>query len=102
MKTDYKNWVPKGMIYGMLAGSAGLAAVYLGAYKLTENACKPVRIGVRGIVGAGLLGCGAMTAWCVIAHNRFSYDGKRQMSRQIRQIVGGNQQLCLSQYHRRR
>ena len=99
MKTDYKNWVPKGMIYGMLAGSAGLAAVYLGAYKLTENACKPVRIGVRGIVGAGLLGCGAMTAWCVIAHNRFSYNGKRQMSRQI---VGGNQQLCLSQYHRRR
>lgn len=83
MKADYKNWVPKGMIYGMLAGTAGLAAAYLGVGKLTQNACKPVRIGAKGVVGAGLLGCGAMTAWCVIAHNRFSYDGKRQMSKQI-------------------
>ena len=26
MKADYKNWVPKGMIYGFGAGAAGLAA----------------------------------------------------------------------------
>ncbi|MBQ3664931.1 MAG: hypothetical protein II919_02345 [Lachnospiraceae bacterium] len=29
MKADYKNRVPKGMIYGMFAGTAGLAATYL-------------------------------------------------------------------------
>lgn len=83
MKADYKNWVPKGMIYGMIAGTVGLTAAYLGVEKLTENVCKPVRIGVKSVVGAGLLGCGAMTAWCVVAHNRFSYDGKRKMSKQI-------------------
>ena len=83
MKADYKNWVPKGMIYGMFAVTAGLAAAYLGAGKLTKNACKTIRIGAKGVVGAGLLGSGAMTAWCVIAHNRFSYEGKRQMSKQI-------------------
>lgn len=83
MKADYKNWVPKGMIYGMLAGTAGFAAAYLGAGKLTENACRPVRIGAKGVIGAGLIGCGAMTAWCIVAHDRFSYEGKRQMSRQI-------------------
>ena len=83
MKADYKNWVPKGMIYGMIAGTAGFAAAYLGAGKLTENACRPVRIGAKGVIGAGLIGCGAMTAWCIVAHNRFSYEGERQMSRQI-------------------
>ena len=83
MKADYKNWVPKGMIYGMLAGTAGFAVAYLGAGKLTENACRPVRIGAKGVIGAGLIGCGAMTAWCIVAHDRFSYEGERQMSRQI-------------------
>lgn len=83
MKADYKNWVPKGMIFGMLAGTAGFALAYLGAGKLTRNAPKPIRIGIKGSVGAGLIGCGTMTLWCIAAHNRFSYDGKRQMSRQI-------------------
>ena len=83
MKADYKNWVPKGMIYGMLAGTVGLAAAYVGADRLTKNACKEVRIGAKGVIGAGLFGCGAMTAWCVTAHKRFSYDGERQMSRRI-------------------
>lgn len=83
MRPDYKNWVPKGMIHGMVAGTAGLTAAYLGVGKLTEKAPAPIRIGAKGIVGAGLLGCGAMTAWCIVAHDRFSYDGKRQMSKQI-------------------
>ena len=26
MKTNYKNWVPKGMIYGLAAGTAACAA----------------------------------------------------------------------------
>ena len=83
MRPDYKNWVPKGMIHGMVAGTAGLTAAYLGVGKLTEKAPAPIRIGAKGIVGAVLLGCGAMTAWCIVAHDRFSYDGKRQMSKQI-------------------
>lgn len=67
----------------MFAGTAGLAAAYIGAGKLTEKTAVPIRIGTRGILAAGFFGCGAMTIWCVLAHNRFSYDGKRQMSKQI-------------------
>ena len=26
MKADYKNWVPKGMIYGLMAGTGVLGA----------------------------------------------------------------------------
>ena len=83
MKADYKNWVPKGMVYGMLAGTAGLAAAYIGAGKLTKNAKKPVRIATKGLIGTGLVVCGAFSTWCVVAHDRFSYDGKRQLSKQI-------------------
>lgn len=73
MKADYKNWVPDGMIYGFGAGAVGLAAVA----GLVKN--KPIST----FMGAGALGCGAMTAWCVYANGQFSYDGKRKLSRQI-------------------
>ena len=73
MKADYKNWVPNGMIYGFGATTAGLVAV-AGVVK-----SKPI----SALLGAGALGCGAFTAWCVYANKQFSYDGKRKLSKQI-------------------
>lgn len=73
MKADYKNWVPNGMIYGFGAAAAGLA-IAAGVVKI-----KPI----SALLGVGVLGCGAWTAWCVYANSQFSYDGKRQLSRQI-------------------
>ena len=73
MKADYKNWVPKGMIYSFGAAAAGLAAVA----GVTNNKA------LSALLGAGAMGCGAWTAWCVYANDQFSYDGKRQLSRQI-------------------
>ena len=73
MKADYKNWVPNGMIYGIGAATAGLAT----AAGIVKN--KPI----SALLGAGALGCGAWTVWCVYANGQFSYDGKRQLSRQI-------------------
>lgn len=35
------------------------------------------------VLGAGALGCGAFTAWCIYANGQFSYDGKRKLSKQI-------------------
>ena len=72
-KADYKNWVPNGMIYGFGAAAVGLAAVA----GVVKN--KPI----SALLGAGALGCGAMTAWCVYANGQFSYDGKRKLSKQI-------------------
>lgn len=73
MKADYKNWVPNGMIYGIGAVTAGLAT----AAGIVKN--KPI----SALLGAGALGCGAWTVWCVYANGQFSYDGKRQLSCQI-------------------
>ena len=73
MKADYKNWVPNGMIYGFGAAATGLAIAAGVVKKSTMSA----------LLGVGALGCGAWTAWCVYANNQFSYDGKRQLSRQI-------------------
>lgn len=80
MKADYKNWIPKGMIYGLGAVTASLisaAAVARHHFK-----CKLSTVGSAAL-GAGALGSGAVTAWCIYAHNRFSYDGKRKLSKEI-------------------
>ena len=73
MKADYKNWVPKGMIYGFGAAAAGLAAV-AGAIKNKS---------ISAVLSAGALGCGMFTTWCIYANGQFSYDGKRKLSKQI-------------------
>ena len=73
MKADYKNWVPNGMIYGFGAAAAGLAAVA----GVVKN--RPIST----LLGAGALGCGMFTTWCIYANKQFSYDGKRKLSKQI-------------------
>lgn len=83
MKADYKNWIPKGMICGLIAGTGVLAAGGGAAHKLMKYAPKPLRMTVESVLTLGALGCGAFTAWSVIAYRQFSYDGKRKMSQQI-------------------
>jgi len=83
MKADYKNWVPKGMIYGLAAGTGVLGAGFAAAFALTKEAPTPVRIGVNAVLGLGTLACGKATQWSVFAYKQFSYNGKRQLSKQI-------------------
>ena len=80
MKPDYKNWVPKGMIAGLGAASAVLTAAAVGTGMLKKGA---LTTAVSAVLGAGALGCGAFTAWCIYANGQFSYDGKRKLSKQI-------------------
>lgn len=74
MKADYKNWMPKGMILGALA----VAVVFCIA---------TVIVGVTSVVGKVLLVltilCAIMTLWMFLMHRAFSYNGARQMSKQI-------------------
>ena len=83
MKPDYKNWMPKGMVLGTLAGAVGcfgLAAV-CGCTGLIKNeTAKAVTTGVLLLAGAAA-GGGAL--WMALLYRAFSYDGKRQMSRQV-------------------
>ena len=80
-QADYKNWVPKGMIVSVAAGTAGLAAGAASLLALGKGK-KAAKLGAA-VCGAGALGLGAMTGWCVMAYRAFSYDGERKLSRQI-------------------
>ena len=83
MKPNYKNWMPKGMIWGTAAGCVGCLVLFL-------------VFGVSGLLAAGLLKTILkivflaltvvlllMAVWMILMYRAFSYDGKRQMSRQI-------------------
>ncbi len=83
MKADYKNWVPKGMIYGLVAGTGVLGAGFITSMILTKDAGAPLRIGLNAVLGLATLACGKGAQWSVYAFNQFSYNGKRQMSKQI-------------------
>ena len=80
MKADYKNWVPKGMIYSLSAATAGLIAAAAGTGALCKSTAGTIS---AAVLGAGAFGCGAFTAWCIYANRQFSYKGKRKLSKQI-------------------
>ena len=82
-KPEYKNWVPKGMAYGMAAGTAALAAGTVAAWTVGSKLRSTARIALRVGFGAGVVACGAFTTWCFAARKRFSYEGERQLSRTI-------------------
>ncbi len=82
MKPDYKNWMPKGMIQ-VTAGMTGLFFVLFVVFGLTgmvSGAWKTVLFAaflVLTVIGVGV------TIWMILMYRAFSYDGKRQMSKQI-------------------
>ncbi len=73
MKPNYKNWMPKGMIWSFAAGAAVSLALTL---VVGANWLKILFL-ILTLVLAGV------TVWTVLMYRAFSYDGKRQMSRQI-------------------
>ncbi len=83
MKPNYKNWVPKGMVYGLVAGTVILLVGLIISLVLTKNASTPVRIVINAVIGLATLACAKGAQWSVCAYNKFSYNGKRQLSKQI-------------------
>jgi ubiquinone/menaquinone biosynthesis C-methylase UbiE len=83
MRADYKNWVPKGMVCGFIAGTGVLVTGFVISMILTRNAGAPLRIGLNTVLGLAALACAMGATWSVLAYNKFSYNGKRQMSKQI-------------------
>ena len=83
MRPDYKNWMPKGMIYAFAAGagaSALLCLLFACTGWLAGGALKTVLIVIFAVLT--LIFCG-LTIWSVLMYRAFDYNGKRQMSRQI-------------------
>lgn len=89
MQTDYKNWVPKGMVKA-LALATCICAVFLfvltTAVTVAPSAARWVGFGVFLM---GFLACGASLLWAIVAYRVFSYTGKQQLSRHIINGIAG-------------
>ena len=83
MKPDYKNWIPKGMMFSLIAGTALSLALLLvfGAFGIGVSGKLRVVLGV--VFGIAFVVCAKYTQWCVYAYRSFSYDGERKLSKQI-------------------
>ena len=83
MKADYKNWMPKGMIavFACSAVISFLLFLFLGIMPIVGD------IGIRRILGiffaVTTIILGLVSLWMFLMYRAFSYDGSRQMSRQI-------------------
>ena len=86
MKPDYKNWVPKGMLLGVMAGTAA-AGVLLLAFLMSDLFSGTTRTVVSVILTAAFLILLVTSILCVIWYRTFSYDGPRQFSRQVIQRI---------------
>ena len=83
MKPDYKNWFPKGMVYGFFAGTSiclALFFVVLSVDFIPMKSFQTMLVLVFGVFSVIMI---VISIWGFKMHQAFSYDGKRQMSRQI-------------------
>ena len=83
MKADYKNWMPKGMVLGMLSGAIAALILYIvfGISPVLKEGTLKIVLGVVFLVLTIFLAC--VTLWMFLMYRAFSYNGKRQMSRKI-------------------
>ncbi len=83
MNANYKNWMPKGMVIG----TAGITGAFWAIYIIWEILPVLPQGQVRTIVGIVLLVLAILssivTLWMILMYRAFSYNGKRQMSKQI-------------------
>lgn len=90
MKADYKNWMPKGMLYFLYGGAAvclALCMVFGAAGVAAEGA---LRIVLGVVFGAGFIFFAVLAGLCTNMYLAFSYDGKRQVSKRIIQKVAAH------------
>ena len=81
MKPDYKNWIPKGMVYSFLFAFLGCAAA-LPVFRLAlpEGLLKEILTVAFAVLT--LVFC-VMAKWSIMMYRAFDYNGTRQMSRHI-------------------
>ena len=80
MKPDYKNWMPKGMIYSFLFAALGCGIAAACVRLLPDGTLKTVLTIAFIALTAVFAG---LTIWSVLMFRAFDYNGKRQMARQI-------------------
>lgn len=83
MKPDYKNWMPKGMVIGLIAAAvaAGILFVLFGVIGVGVSGM--LRLVLAVLFGIAFLVLCAFSVLGILWYHAFSYHGKRQLSRQI-------------------
>ena len=82
MKPDYKNWMPKGMVLSAVIVTAVFILLFIifGFIGLISGVLKTVLF-IVFLVGTVIGLCASL--WMILMYSAFSYNGIRQMSRQI-------------------
>ena len=83
MKPNYKNWVPKGMVYGCIIGAvvSFIGFLIFGIFGFAVSGVLKIILGI--IFALAFIILLYFSVWSVIAYNAFSYNGKRQLSSKI-------------------
>lgn len=88
MKPDYKNWMPKGMVLSAIAATAVFLILFV-VFGLTGLVSDKLKTMLFIVFLAGtIIGLG-VSVWMFLLYRTFSYNGKRQMSRQIIEGIAG-------------
>ena len=83
MKPDYKNWIPKGMLYSLIVGTVLSLALLLVFGVFGIGVSGKLRVVLSVVFGIAFVVCAKYSEWCVYAYRSFSYDGERRLSKQI-------------------
>jgi len=83
MKADYKNWMPKGMVIGMACGAGASLILYIifGIAPVLQPGTFKTVLGIVLLVLTIIMIF--VSIWEYLMYRAFSYNGKRQMSKQI-------------------
>ena len=82
MKPDYKNWMPKGMVLCSILITAAFLVLFL-VFGLTGIVSGTLKTVLFVVFLVGTLAGAGISAWMFLMYRAFSYNGKRQMSRQV-------------------
>ena len=88
MKPDYKNWMPKGMVLSGFAATAVFLILFI-VFGLTGLVSGRLKTVLFIVFLAGTVIGFAVSVWMILLYRAFSYNGKRQMSRQIIEGIAG-------------
>ena len=92
MKPDYKNWMPKGMVLSSMGVTAILLILFVvfGLTNVTDGRLKTILFVIFLI--AVIIGV-CISVWMLLMYRAFSYDGKRQLSKQVIEGIADYVQL---------
>ncbi|MDD6185401.1 MAG: class I SAM-dependent methyltransferase [Bacteroidales bacterium] len=83
MQPNYKNWMPTGMVLLALSGSVACLIIFCIFNVLEMPTASTLKIVLKIIFLILTIALALVTLWLWLLHRAFSYNGTRQMAKQI-------------------